>query len=66
MWLCARRKRTKSLYSHYRKGIDPQTAAYELHGCKAAFRDLGLIDRDARAVSPDHFAPGMVSDVAGN
>lgn len=44
---------------HY-KDVDPRTAAHELYGYKAALHDLGLIDRDARAVDPDHFAPGMM------
>lgn len=43
---------------HY-KDVDPRTAAHELYGYKAALCDLGLIDREDRAVDPDHFAPGM-------
>ena len=39
--------------------IDPRTAAHELNGYKAALCDLGLIDQEDRAVTPDHFAPGM-------
>lgn len=44
---------------HY-KDVDPRTAAHEFYGYKAALHDLGLIDRDSRAVSPTHFAPGMM------
>ena len=43
---------------HY-KDVDPRTAAHELYGYKAALCDLGLLDREDRAVDPDHFAPGM-------
>lgn len=46
--------------SSHHKDIDPRTAAHELFGYKAALHALGLIDQDARAVDPDHFAPGMV------
>lgn len=45
--------------SHY-KDVDPRTAAHELYGYKTALCDLGLINHDARAVDPDHFAPGMM------
>ena len=41
------------------KDVDPRTAAHELYGYKAALCDLGLLDREDRAVDPDHFAPGM-------
>lgn len=42
--------------SHY-KDVDPRTAAHELYGYKVALCDLGLLDREDRAVDPDHFAP---------
>lgn len=42
---------------HY-KDVDPRTAAHELYGYKAALCDLGLLDREDRAVDPDHFTPG--------
>ena len=45
--------------NHY-KDVDPRTAAHELYGYKAALCDLGLLDREDRAVDPDHFAPGVV------
>lgn len=44
---------------HY-KDVDPRTAAHELYGYKVALCDLGLLDREERAVAPDHFAPGMM------
>lgn len=42
------------------KDVDPRTAAHELYGYKVALCDLGLLDREDRAVDPDHFAPGAV------
>lgn len=42
------------------KDVDPRTAAHELYGYKAALCDLGLLDREDRAVDPDHFTPGTV------
>lgn len=42
------------------KDVDPRTAAHELFGYKVALCDLGFIDRTALAVSPTHFAPGMM------
>ena len=41
------------------KDVDPRTAAHELYGYKAALCDLGLLDRDDRAVEPDHIETGM-------
>ena len=40
--------------------IDPQTAAHELIGYKAALYDLGLLEKGEEAIDLDHFAPGMV------
>lgn len=39
---------------HY-KDVDPRTAAHELYGYKSALCDLGLLDREDKAVDPKTF-----------
>lgn len=50
----AEQLKTQIKSKHY-PDIDPRTAAHELNGYKAAFYDLGLLDRDDEVTGPDIF-----------